>query len=71
MMDAHGEKSLMAEILLIVGLLLLLLCVAIGGWIGKTYGRYEIKKQAVQAGVAEWVVDEQGTVDFRWKAKGE
>lgn len=43
-MDAHGEKSLMAEILLIVGLLLLWLCVAVGGWIGKTYGRYEIKK---------------------------
>ena len=51
-MDAHGEKSLMAEILLIVGLLLLLLCVAIGGWIGKEHGRYEIKKQAVQAGVS-------------------
>lgn len=70
-MDAHGEKSLMATIVLIFGLLVLLLCVAVGGWIGKTYGRYEIKKQAVQSGVAEWVVDEDGTVGFRWKAKGE
>lgn len=70
-MDAHGEKSLMAEIILIFGLLLLLLCVAVGGWRGKAYGRYEIKKQAVQAGVAEWIVDEDGTVGFRWKAKGE
>lgn len=70
-MDAHGEKSLMAEIILIFGLLLLLLCVAVGGWIGKAYGRYEIKKQAVQAGVAEWVVDDEGIVEFRWKAKGE
>ena len=69
-MDARGEKSLMAEMLLIAWLLFSLLCIAIGGWIGKTTGRYEIKKQAVQAGVAEWIVDEEGTVEFRWKAKG-
>lgn len=70
-MDARGEKSLMVEMLLIAWLLFTLLCIAIGGWTGKTYGRYEIKKQAIQAGVAEWIVDENGTVEFRWKAKGE
>jgi hypothetical protein len=70
-MDARGEKTLMAEMLLIAWLLFSLLCIALGGWIGKTTGRYEIKKQAIQAGVAEWIVDEEGTVEFRWKAKGE
>ena len=70
-MDAHGEKSLVAEIMLIFGLFFLLICVAIAGWVGKATGRYEIKKQAIQAGVAEWIVDEEGIVEFRWKAKGE
>ena len=70
-MDAQGEKSLMVEMCLIAGLLFLISCVAVSGWIGKTTGRYEIKKQAIQAGVAEWIVDEEGTVEFRWKAKGE
>ncbi len=70
-MDAHGEKSLMAEMLFIAWSISSVLCIAIGGWIGKTTGRYEITKQAIQAGVAEWTVDENGTVEFRWKAKGE
>ena len=70
-MDAHGEKSLITEMLFIAWSISSVLCIAIGGWIGKTTGRYEIKKQAIQAGVAEWIVDEEGTVEFRWKAKGE
>ena len=61
----------MIELFLIVALILLVPCVAVSGWIGATYGRNDIKKQAVQAGVAEWIVDDEGIVEFRWKAKGE
>ena len=70
-MDAHGEKSLLTEILVIAWTISSVLCIAVGDHIGKTIGKYEIKKQAIQAGVAEWIVDEEGTVEFRWKAKGE
>ena len=31
----------------------------------------EVIESVIKKAKAEWVVDEQGTVDFRWKAKGE
>ena len=30
----------------------------------------EVIESVIKKAKAEWVVDEQGTVDFRWKAKG-
>jgi D-alanyl-lipoteichoic acid acyltransferase DltB (MBOAT superfamily) len=33
---------------------------------------YEVRQQAVEHGVAEWVVDGKGNVNFQWKGeKGE
>ena len=40
---------------------------AVGTFVGCVYAADRQRKQAVQAGVGEWVVDKDGWTSFRWK----
>ena len=70
-MNSESEKSLWVELLLLFILVVILVCCAVFTWVGKSYGKNEMMKQAVEAGVAEWTVDKDGCVKFQWISKGE
>lgn len=42
-----------------------------GFTLGKAWERETIQKEAVKAGRAEWVVENDGTTTFKWKEIGE
>lgn len=65
-MNSESEKSLWIELGLLVLLVIILVCCAIFTGVGKHYGKSEMMKQAVEAGVGEWTVDKDGSVQFRW-----
>lgn len=65
-MNSESEKSLWVELGLLALLVIILVCCAIFTSVGKQYGKIEIMKQAVEAGVGEWTVDKDGSVQFRW-----
>ena len=68
-MNSESEKSLWIELGLLALLVIILVCCAIFTSVGKRYGKSEIMKQAVEAGVGEWTVDKDGSVQFRWKKR--
>ena len=70
-MDSHGEKSLWIELGLLGFVVILLVCCATFTGVGRSYGRTDMMKQAVKAGVAEWVVDKDGVVQFQWIKEGD
>lgn len=39
----------------------------IGARIGRAVARYDMRRAAVQAGVAEWIADGQGAPSFQWR----
>lgn len=65
-MDSESEKSFWIELGLLGLLVMILVCCVIFTAVGKQYGKNEVQKQAVQAGVAEWTVDKDGVVKFQW-----
>lgn len=65
-MNSKSEKSLWIELELLALLVIILVCCAIFTGVGKHYGKIEIMKQAVEAGVAKWIVDKDGVVQFQW-----
>ena len=70
-MNNESEKSLWVELLLLSMLVIVLVCCAVFTGVGKSYGKNEIMKEAVEAGVAEWTVDKDGCVKFQWISKSE
>ena len=68
-MNSESEKSLWLELLLLFILVVILVCCAVFTGVGKSYGKNEMMKQAVEAGVAEWTVDKDGCVKFQWISK--
>lgn len=66
-MDAEGEKSL-TGILIIIGLLLVFASgVMVGGVVGNSASDESWKRDAVKRGHAEYVTDETGKPEWRWK----
>ena len=70
-MNSESEKSLWVELLLLFILVVILVCCAVFTGVGKSCGKNEMMKQAVEAGVAEWTVDKDGCVKFQWISKSE
>ena len=70
-MNSESEKSLWVELLLLFILVVILVCCAVFTGVGKSYGKNEMMKQAVEAGVAEWTVDKDGCVKFQWISTSE
>lgn len=53
---------------IVVGFFLIIATVFTGGFV---IGRRLLRKEAVEAGVAEWVIiDDSGKSGFRWKSPG-
>jgi hypothetical protein len=38
-----------------------------GASLGKWHGKHIVQSEAVQRGFAEWVVDDQGKSEWKWK----
>lgn len=70
-MNREGEKSLVFEICFAAVILVSLATFAMGLAAGSSWRASIIRKQAVEAGHAEWVVANDGTTTFKWKARGE
>lgn len=71
MSKANDEGELLGCVILFIAAILIGIFVA-GYWVGvgavgRHVGRDEMKAEAVNAGVAEWVVNGDKQMEFKWK----
>jgi hypothetical protein len=70
-MNAESEKSLILNIMFLIFFAVWLFSSIACMHFGKYYGQLEIRKQAIENNAAEYVVDKDGKVTFKWKEQKE
>lgn len=57
--------------LVCIALVAVCMCMLLGGALGHGINQQSMRKEAVRAGVAMWVVDDEGNTEFKWKVNVE